>query len=131
MWFFKPRDAVEDDPVQLHVANHWRHFVDVVCTCMVQVAILMIFDGLTAHPITNPLLDGPLFHLPTQVRVVVSQLTPSLIPSLMVLSSACRPGSELFSLGPLLMFNASTLLLVCGLLCVLIQMRTPRTFGLV
>jgi hypothetical protein len=24
---------------------------------------LMIFDGLTAHPITNPLLDGPLFCL--------------------------------------------------------------------
>jgi hypothetical protein len=26
----KPRDAVEDDPVELHVANHQRHFVDVV-----------------------------------------------------------------------------------------------------
>ena len=36
----------------------------------------LIFDGLTAHPITNPLLDGPLFHLQTRVKVVHTQTTP-------------------------------------------------------
>jgi hypothetical protein len=37
---------------------------------------LMIFDGLTAHPITNPLLHGPLFCLQTWVRVVQSWTSP-------------------------------------------------------
>ncbi|KIC71185.1 hypothetical protein DB41_CA00010 [Neochlamydia sp. TUME1] len=36
----------------------------------------LIFDGLTAHPITNPLLDGPLFCLQTRVKVVHTQTTP-------------------------------------------------------
>ena len=35
-----------------------------------------IFDGLTAHPVTNPLLDGPLFHLQTRVQVVHSRALP-------------------------------------------------------
>src|SRR3989344_4261537 len=60
-----------------------------------------IFDGLTAHPITNPLLDGPLFCL--------------------------QIGFRLCTVEHCLMFNGSTLLQVCGLLCVLILRRTPRT----
>ena len=36
----------------------------------------LIFDGLTAHPITNPLLDGPLFCLQTRVKVVHTRTTP-------------------------------------------------------
>jgi hypothetical protein len=61
-----------------------------------------------------PVIRDKAYHTQGEWSELYKLLTPSLILSLMVLSSAYRPGSKLFSLEPLLKFNTSTLLLVCG-----------------